>query len=201
MDTWIYARNSTKLDANNSVQGGVYRASNTLNPDGTYNGDLVYQGSKADSIYTSWQTQNGIAAFYSFRNQTTLPVAISSLTDSTINSVTVGINDDKTYDAAIHIRPGDSTISGGGTFTFDLSEHSSSVKQVAPGSGGKWWKQMWTRYERYARSKVTAIGYTDDAANENVSITLQNLHGYGPFWLAVWWVRAGAATEIATSDA
>jgi hypothetical protein len=115
--------------------------------------------------------------------------------------VVLGINDDKTYDASIHILPGDTTISGGGTFTFSLSEQHSSVKQVSPGSGGKWWKQMWTRYERYDRNKATAIAYTDGTTKENVSVTLQNLHGYGPFWLAVWWIRDGAATEIATSNA
>jgi hypothetical protein len=200
-DTQIYAHSLTKLDAGTSVQGGIYRANNTLNPDGTYNGDLTYQGSKADSIYASWATQDGTAGFYTFRNQSTLPTVISGLTTATKNSVVLGINDDKTYDASIHILPGDTTISGGGTFTFYLSEQHSSVKQVSPGSGGKWWKQMWTRYERYDRNKATAIGYTDGTTKENVSVTLQNLHGYGPFWLAVWWIRDGAATEIATSNA
>ena len=117
-DTQIYAHSLTKLDAGTSVQGGIYRASNSLNPDGTYNGDLVYQGSKARTVSWSFNTLNGVASNSIYLNQTSIP-SLSDLTYGTKNSVGVGINPDLTYDVSISVDPVAGATTGGsiiGTF-------------------------------------------------------------------------------------
>ena len=114
-DTRIYANSRTKLDAGTSVQGGIYTASDTLNPDGTYSGDLIYKGSKAASVYWSWVTTNGIASTSQYKNQSTIP-DLTDLTYDTRNFVGVEINQDLTYNVGIHKSP----IAGGGVSTGSI---------------------------------------------------------------------------------
>ena len=114
-DTQVYANSRIKLDASTNVQGGIYRTNNTINPDGTYNGALIYQGSKAASVYWSWATTNGIASTSQYKNQSTIP-SLAGLTYGTRNFVGVEINQDLTYNVGIHKFP----IAGGGISTGSI---------------------------------------------------------------------------------
>jgi hypothetical protein len=118
-DTQVYAASLTKLDASTSVQGGIYQATNNLSLDGTYNGSLVYTGSKAVTVAWSFQTQNGVASNAIYLNQSSIP-SLAGLTYSTSNSVGVGVNPDLTYDVTIDVNPVAGTVTGGSIIgTFD----------------------------------------------------------------------------------
>jgi len=196
-DTRIYANSRTKLDASTNVQGGIYQANNTLNPDGTYSGDLIYQGSKSVQFMTTWESQRGNSSLYVYRNQLTIPSPTVSAVD--INTIGLGINEDRTYNLELRVKSPVATISTN-TFDFNLSENSYTTNQIwYSSSRGKWQKQKWTCYEHYNRKKETAMGYisTANAGNkvEAASVKLQNLGGYGAWWLAAWAKRSGDVTE------
>ena len=114
-DTRIYANSRTKLDASTNVRGGIYVANDTVNPDGTYSGDLIYRGSKAAQVSWSWSTTNGTASTDLYKNQSTIP-DFTDLTYNTRNFVGVEINQDLTYNVGIHQFP----IAGGGISTGSI---------------------------------------------------------------------------------
>ena len=189
IDQQKYVANRVPVDASASVQGGIYRSAFAMAQDGTYHGETSYQGSKAADVYVNWQTLNGGAGAYFFRNQLALPAStIAALTQCTRNRVSVRTNDDLTYDASIEIEPVEyhwwsgqaaqsATIvsdqtrvsidwNGGGTSwrtvttTYTLYYRTTEADANTAASGGGPGTKVWATGVQWKALKVTSVAYS-----------------------------------------
>ena len=201
-DGHIYLNSRTKLEAEADVQGTVYHAGNTINPDGTYNGQKAAETSKPVEIYVTWPTRNGIGALWRYENWRSIPTTtINGLSYWDNNSVGAGINTDGTYGIEVRKHPGDGGVVMGGVFQFDFSEHTTDEKQVGyDSSKQKWITQKWKRHEQYFRNKSSALTFINGVTFERTNVHLQNLQGYGAWWMAIYYVRDGVETESTHSN-
>jgi hypothetical protein len=102
----IYANSRSKIEAPDQVEAGIYQASSSINPDGTYKGELTYRGSKEIAIYTTWKTADGVVGCMIYKaSKTNHTTAINALTYDTNNRVSLIPRSDGTYDAVIDIQP------------------------------------------------------------------------------------------------
>lgn len=183
--------------------GTVYDAKGTLNlnKDGTYTGNIGYQCSVPQEMYITWATGDGGGrrGFYKYSNWRTLPSTINSLTAYTDNSVDAGYNRDGSIDATIRIREPQGGLTAGPA-VISTAKQTQDVREVLGYNSDTemWIVQMWKRNEQYFKSKNDALDATSGTDHEKVSVTYASIAG--GYWLAVWWVREGSATEKSTSD-
>ena len=110
--TTLYANSRSIIEASEGDQGSLYRASNTLNPDGTYNGQLLYGYLKEHS--------------FDFRSQDTLLDQINS---------TIYANNRSRIEAPSYTTPGgiyeaDSTMGKDGTYSGRLVYHGTKDNDI-----------------------------------------------------------------------
>ena len=189
IDQQKYVANRVPVGASASVQGGIYRSAFAMAQDGTYHGETSYQGSKAADVYVNWQTLNGGAGAYFFRNQLALPAStIAALTQCTRNRVSVRTNDDLTYDASIEIEPveyhwwsgqaaqsativsgqtrvsidwnGDGTSWRTVTTTYTLYYRTTEADANTAASGGGPGTKVWATGVQWKALKVTSVAYS-----------------------------------------
>jgi hypothetical protein len=195
-----YLNARTKPVIPSATPGWTYDAKSTLAKDGTFNGGIGYEYAAPTELYLTWVSNDGTKGFRKYHNQQTVPSTIAALGYDTDNTV-FGSYDPKngTMDFMVHVT----TPQGGLSMQqaqIDVSEHTSVVRQVIgySESKGKWLIQKWTRYERYYKSRSSAVAYIGDTGagntdKENGSITYASISG--GYWLAIYWKREGAVQE------
>lgn len=197
-----YLNSRTRPTTPATTLGTVYEAKSTLNRDGTYTGGIDYRYSQPKSLYVTWLTGDaggGRKGIYKYTNWRETPPVIAALTADTDNSVDLSYNADKTFNATIRVSLQQPGIAGGAA-TITLNDETQTVREVVGYDRDEevWIIQMWTRHEQYFKSKSSALAYVSGTDHERISVTYSALAG--GYWLGVYWVRLGEATEVSTSD-
>lgn len=208
-----YQNSRTKPVVPAATIGWSYDAKSTLGKDGAYTGGIGYEYAKPVELYLTWTTNRGTAGLRKYDNWQTLPATIAALTNNTDNNVSASYNSNGSMNIGVGINPVPWSTDGA-TFSFDTSNWKTvPVREVLGynSSTEKYSIQMWTRCEKYFRSKATALAAIDSTAKtaaisgvsngqaERLSVTLQSLGSYGSWWLVVFHVRQVDAVKNASS--
>lgn len=95
----------TPADDVSSAQGLTVQATNTLDEEGFYAGDVRYLYSYPASIYTEFAARYGTGWLEVFRNQDELPGAVGNLPAGGNNNLFLQITNDYTYDGSAMYVP------------------------------------------------------------------------------------------------
>ena len=191
----IYNNKRGDLELPSEIQGVMYTAQSTLQPDQTYSGAVNTLLSIEKDTYIPFHTNGIYAGLYAFRNRRAVPTdIISGLGLYNQISPSLRLEDDDTFSGTIVTR---GVSGGGGTIAvMDSSKTWTTTKYRKVGVVDE--KRTWT-FTRHFDFGVSPNNALSSVSGAYGAISLRNA-GSG-LWLAVWDAASSDTGWITDTDA